>query len=146
MKIGIDIDGCLMDLTEFTWIGMPLFCKRKGIPYNPLVPLTSSDKKNFNLTDEQVNEFWSEDEAFNLYFSREARLFAKEVIKELKNMGHEIYIITSRNKEMNPLIEKNCLFNLEELTLHWLKTNNIQYDKIFFNSGDKADLIKKLKF
>lgn len=145
MNIGIDIDGCLMDFTEFMWIGMPFFCKRKGIPYSHLVPPVQSDRENFNLTIEQENEFWAEDEAFNLYFSQEARLYASEVIKELKNMGHNIYIITARNKTMNPLIEQNCLFNLEELTLQWLENNNIYCDDIYFDAGDKVDIIKELK-
>ena len=52
MNIGIDIDGCLMDFTNFTWNGMPLFSKRHNIEYNPIDFPTYSFEEQFKITSE----------------------------------------------------------------------------------------------
>lgn len=143
MNIGIDIDGVLADYTDFMWIGMPIFCKENGVPYNPIDKPVMSDRITFNISKDLEDKFWASDEAKMFYFDRPARLYAKEVLEQLRASGHKIYIITSRSEEENPLIKEKFGMSLEELTLKWLHTNEIPYDYFFFNSKDKINILKK---
>lgn len=52
-----------------------------------------------------------------------------EALRKLKANGHTIIIITLRSNELFP--------NAEEITLKYLKDNDIPYDKIIFGATDK---------
>lgn len=61
---------------------------------------------------------------------------APEVIRKLKENGHEIYFITARLTNI-----KNC--NTEEITKQSLKKYNIPYDKLIVNAKNKLDVCKE---
>ncbi len=69
------------------------------------------------------------------------RKYASEVIKKLKEKGHEIYIVTSRY-----LTDRNTDDGkqMREIVVNWLKEQNIYYDKIIFSLEDKVDNINKI--
>lgn len=130
MRIGIDLDGTITDFY------------RDLIKYG-----VEFGKKNFdNGRIKNYNGFeiweifdWTDEEItiFKEYVRTKMRIGVKpregaiEVIKELHDLGHKIYIITSR-KESDQI---NCLEN----TKKWLKKNNICYDKLIIGNSNKLE-------
>ena len=138
MIIGIDIDGVLTNLERFQLdYGSKYFFETENkININPneyeIIDI-------FNATTEKDDKFWKE--YLEFYAKKEpARRFASEIIKKLKNDGHQIYIITARfltdrddylGKKMRLIVKK------------WLKNNKIIYDKIIFSQEDKRNICKE---
>ena len=63
------------------------------------------------------------------------KIFAKEVINQLRKDSNEIYFITARHKSNK--------FDIEETTKKWLKSNDIKYEKIYLTVLDKAKVVKE---
>lgn len=142
MRIGIDIDGVLTDVEQFTIDYLTKFCVENKIEYH--IDFEKSDYdafKTLNITEEQEDNFWKEYIAF--YATKEqARPFASEVIKKLKQEGHEIYIITARwlsNRE-DKLGE-----HMRNLVKNWLKEQDIFYDKLIFSKAKKEKKKEEVK-
>ena len=96
MRIGIDIDGVLIDLERFELDYGSKFCLENNIPLNFKKEFV--DEEVYDLTDEQCAKFW---ETYMEYYAKEyiARDFASEIIHKLREEGNEIYIVTGRNEE-----------------------------------------------
>lgn len=133
MKIGIDIDGVLTDFEKWQLdFGSKFFIK-----YNKEIvnPEGYDSDIIFNVTKDLDSLFWHK--YLYEYAKKEpARKFAAEVIDKLKEEGYEIYIITaryltSRNDEIGN--------EMRNIVIHWLKENNINYDKIIFSPEDKLN-------
>lgn len=132
MRIGIDIDGVLMDIERFIIDYGTKFCMENNLPIN--IKIGEYDEcKMLNIEQEQAIKFWNE---YLVYYATEysPREFAPEIIKRLKEEGHEIYIVTGRNDYGLP---KEYVGKMKEITEKWLKDNNIYYDKIIFTEGSK---------
>ena len=139
MNIGIDIDDTLSETFETL------------LPYAQKYTIEDLKRKSkVNIEGNLSNHFyivhingWNEQEAVRFwkkYYSevlREVNIkkFAAEVINKLKQEGHKIYIITAR-WEMRA-------DNVREITEKWLKDNNVEYDGLFLNAGDKLQLAKE---
>lgn len=138
MIIGIDIDGVLTNLERFQLdYGSKYFFETEN-----KININHNDYEIidiFNATTEKDDKFWKE--YLDFYAKKEpARRFASEIIKKLKNDGHQIYIITARfltdrddylGKKMRSIVKK------------WLKNNQIIYDKIIFSQEDKRNICKE---
>ncbi len=118
MKIGIDIDGVLTDISRFY-----LDYGAKFAFENNIEEIAKPDgyeiEEILNLDEGAHIDFWKK---YDKYYTDKiyTRKFASEVIGKLKTEGNEIHIITARNiKE-------------EDWTKNWLKENNIKYDKLTF--------------
>jgi len=134
MRIGIDIDGVLTDVQQYTVDYFTRYCVQNNIEYN----IGESDyelTKTFNVGKEIDDDFWYE-HIFSYAENQPARAFAPEVIKKLKKEGHEIYIITARwlsgkndetGERMRNAVEK------------WLHDNDINYDKLIFSKLKEYD-------
>lgn len=133
MKIGIDIDGVLTDFEKWQLdFGSKFFIK-----YNKEIvnPEGYDSDIIFNVTKELDSLFWH-NYLYEYAKKEPARKFAAEVIDKLKEEGYEIYIITaryltSRNDEIGN--------EMRNIVIHWLKENNINYDKIIFSPEDKLN-------
>ena len=128
-RIGIDIDGCLNDLQ----LSFQRIFKRD---YGVILPLNDYDVfKYINISSkEDIDKFWRKYEVE--IFNESAKLNASKIIEFFSKLNIKIYIITAR--------EYDCA----ELTIKWLKKENIMYDEIYFNSGNKVDVCtwKKIKY
>ena len=92
-------------------------------------------EKQFFLTDEENNKFWKE-YIFDLMVSIPTRPYAAKVISTLKDMGHEIVILSARdNRYLTNQYANTMNFYVEE----WLHKNNIPYDEIIAGPGKKRD-------
>lgn len=132
MRIGIDIDGVLTDIETFEFENGSKYFKK------PIInPKGYSSKNIFEVSDDEDDEFWSK--AIYDYINVDARNYASEVIKKLKDDGNEIYIITNRTSELS-----YCDISEEQMKQHvinWLNKNNIYYDKLIFSDGTKEKYI-----
>ena len=63
--------------------------------------------------------------------------FASEVIKKLKQEGHEIYIITARGHDA--YVSEKDKKKSNKMLIKWLKSNKIKYDRLVFTGDDKLD-------
>jgi Uncharacterized conserved protein len=139
MRIGIDIDGVLTNESDFIRDFGSKFCYENNISCN-LNPSIYDSKETFGISENDYLKFWGE---YLEYYSSldNMRPFASEVIKKLKNEGHEIYIITARN-----FTNKQTEFGekMRNMVKSWLKENKIEYDDIYF-SEDKKHICESLK-
>lgn len=137
MNIGIDIDGVLTNDDDYILDCATKFCYENNLtffdnPYNYETRKFDWDKHTLNKYREQY--FWD-------YVNNEPpRKFAQEIIKKLKDEGHNIYIITSRHLSYNKGVKGDLM---RSSIIKWLNKHNIYYDKIFF-STDKTVQIQEL--
>lgn len=132
MRIGIDIDGVLTNIEQFSLDYLSKYCVENNVEFN----VGASDyhaAKAFNISPEHEDKFWNE---YLTYYAvnEKARPFASEVIKRLKEEGHEIYIITARWLTNRNDVVGN---NMREMVKNWLAENDIVYDKLIFTKALK---------
>lgn len=134
MRIGIDIDGVITNIEQFILDYISKYCVENGIKYT--IGESNYDYcKTFNITKDQEMDFWYKN-LENYAINEKARPFASEIIKKLKEDGHEIYIITARwlsnrNDEQGRRMRK--------IVKNWLDENEIIYDELVFSkaSGER---------
>ncbi len=136
MRIGLDIDDTISN-THF--ILMKYAYKYNAEHGNkPLLKYNSNDfSEVFGWTLEEVNSY------FRTYYLTaleeiEPKFGAKEVIKELRNKGHEIVFITIRN-------DRECGGENEarRLTEEWLNKYEIPYDELHLDIHNKKEFCKE---
>ena len=124
MKIGIDIDGVLTDLSTFylDYGAKVIFENKKG---NILDANEYELNDILDLGNISIEEIWN---TYDKFYTKEryTREFASEVLQRLKEDGHKIHIITARD----PTYEQG-----EKWTIDWLEENNIPYDNLEFTSN-----------
>lgn len=132
MRIGIDIDGVLTNVEEFSIDYETKFCYENNISYR-IKPNEYDDTKAFCISPENSDKFWSQ---YIKYYATQyrARDFASEVVNKLKEDGHEIYIITARNEYG---LTGDDYGKMRQFVKEWLEKNNIYYDKIVYTEGSK---------
>lgn len=141
MKIGIDIDGVLNNMHEFIIEYGTKLCNELG-KYKIENINAQWSTEIFLWSNEVAHELWNKF-GNELYVKSSARKFASEVIKKLKDENNEIFIITAR-KNNDEWFPPELRENTEEVTIKWLEENEIIYDKIFFDSKDKAKVCREL--
>lgn len=140
MRIGVDIDGVLNNVGEWHYSCGFKFCIENHIdrgfdPYKYMM------EEQFNLTDEENYKFWKE-YIFDLMVSIPTRPYAGKVLQLLKEMGHEIVILTARdNRFLTNQYSNTMNFYVEE----WLNKNSIPYDEIIAGASSKKDKCIKNK-
>jgi len=133
MKIGIDIDGVILDSEEEFRVQAELF---------DVIKLNRNSIKNNNELKAQERYSWNKeemDEFINQKFLEVAKVSnfmpgALEVINLLKNEGHELIIITARGgiiKEMKNVAEEQ------------FKLKNLFFDKYYWATENKLEICKQ---
>ena len=140
MRIGIDID----DTIVVTVNSMIKYADK----YDTTVLGREGHNNNLGLIKNRyyLKELygWTVEEKFgffNMYYKNVLEECvpmqnASEVIKKLKELGHEIYFITARLRDIS-----GC--NTEEITKETLKKADIPYDKLIINAQDKIAVSKE---
>jgi len=140
MRIGIDIDGVLTNIEQFSVDYFSKYLIENNVDYN-ISNSSYSVAKSFNVHDKIEDSFW--EEYLEFYAKEEsARAFASEVIKKLKNNGNEIYIITARSLTNR---DDEIGENMRTIVKEWLIKNNIIYDKLIFSKGKNEEKLQEIK-
>lgn len=134
MNIGIDIDGVLTNLEEYSINNGIKMCIDEGWKIE-LKPEEYWETKKFNWTEEQEEKFWNK-YLVPYVLESKPRNYTAEIIKKLREEGNKIYIITARNEDGLP---PESYGKMQEFTKKWLEENKIEYDKLIFAS-DKEKL------
>ena len=92
MRIGIDMDGVLTDLTRFVTDYGIKFCHENNIKYR-IHPEEYNEASALGVSEENADKFWNK---YLPYYAMKYnnREFVQEVITKLKETN-EIYIITA---------------------------------------------------
>lgn len=133
MKIGIDLDGVVID------------SERSFRTYEEIFAIEDLNKRKIIDYEEpkyQSRYEWSKDEqqAFNkkylLKAASESNLMAGflPIYKKLKQKGFEMIVITARG---------NLLKEMKDDAIRVLKENNISFDKYYWSVHDKLEICKK---
>lgn len=142
-KIGFMVDGVLIDTSKFMLENGEKFLEGKVHYINEGA---SKFTEMFNCSKEVSDIFWKQ--YFHKYCLRtKPEKDAVDVLKQLKENGNEIYIITSRIH----ITDKSFTGELYRAMLkHWLNKNSIPFDGIIYcdkekNYEDEFEACKKIK-
>ena len=139
MKIGIDIDGCMIDEDEYRLSYMSKYCFEHGLP-EPDLPHAYEHKASW--WDWEMEHAYRPHYHNEYYRNARIRYCCKEVMDKLKEEGHELVLITGRH----PAYEgEDAYREMEEITIKWLEDNEITYDKIVFADYPKTRAILEEK-
>ena len=133
MKIGIDLDGVVID-SETTFRTYEEIFDINMLKGNNLIDREEPKfQQRYNWTNEQEKEF------INKYFlqvSRESNLMSGfvGVYNLLKNSENEFIVITARG---------GFLKEMKDDAIRLLEENNIKFDKYYWKVQDKLEICKK---
>lgn len=133
MKIGIDLDGVVID-SETTFRVYEEIFDIDVLKGNNLVNIQEPRfQDRYNWTEEQENEFI---EKYLLEASKKSSIMGgfSTVYKLLKEQGHEFVVITARGG-----FSIEMKYDAERI----LNENNIIFDKYYWQIHDKLEICKK---
>ena len=140
MRIGIDIDGVLNNVGLYELEhGAKFYIEQLGKHLEN--PNGDGSNNIFGGTKKEDDMFWSK-EIYD-FVKLPARDHACEIIRKLKNLGHEIYIVTARTSDLS-----YCDISpekMKKIVIKWLKKYKIYYDKIVWTSKEKLSYCKENK-
>lgn len=133
MKIGIDIDGVILDYERVL--------KTYGDLYD-FIELKKDGLVNRNENYLRNRYDWTEEERMNFinkYFvklSRQTNLIpgAKDVIGMLQNDGHEFVVISARGGTVE---------EMKDVAIEIFEKENLSFDKYYWKQNDKLEIAKK---
>lgn len=135
MKIGIDLDGVVID-SETTFRTYEEIFDIDILKGNNLINKKEPKfQARYNWTSNQEKEFI---EKYFLKVSRESGLMSGfiAIYELLKKQGHEFVVITARGGYVK---------EMKDDAIRLLEENNIKFDKYYWNVEDKLEICKKEK-
>ena len=127
MVIGVDFDGVLTDISHFYDREAKKFAKKNDIAIIKNA-IGYSTLEIFGWSKEDDNRYWESNFLkYTKYVKPQKNV--SDCLKQIKELGHKIYIITSRygcEKEDKEGVAKR------KISLDWLQKHDIVYDKIVF--------------
>ena len=96
MNIGIDIDGVIADIEPYIFEYGAKLLYDKGRTLDDIKRKEYETYEIFKWDRDTEHEFW-DNYMLEYYKNAPARAFASEVIKKLKEQGHNIYNNSKRN-------------------------------------------------
>ncbi len=140
MKYGFDLDDTLSD-TASVINRYAIKFDKQYLNGNGKMKKIDNAKDYYYFADalgwnnENIKKFF---ETYYLDVIKEVKIkpLVMETIKKIKNANNEIYIITSRRKKDDNIVEN--------ITRKWLLINEIYYDDLFINIKKKSEIVNKL--
>lgn len=135
MKIGIDLDGVVID-SEATFRTYEEIYDIDVLKQNNLVDRTEPKfQSRYNWNDKQQKDFTNR---YFLQVSRESNLMSGfiAVYNRLKEQGHEFIVITARGL----MPDGSFMKEMEEDAKRVLSENDIVFDKYYWGQKDKLDI------
>lgn len=125
MRIGLDMDDTICGTDETLTKYAEAYCKEKNI-----------DKKTL-WEDETIRNDFLDNNLTEIYQNVPIKKGAVKTIKKLKELGHEVYVITARKN-------KHLKVDAKELTLNYLKKEGIIVDDVITDAKDKCKICDDL--
>lgn len=138
MKIGIDLDGVVID-SETTFRTYEELYDLTILQQNNLVDRQEPKfQARYNWTKEQQKDFT---ERYFVQVSKESNLMSGFIgaYKYLKEQGHEFVVITARGLTPDGTFMKE----MEDDAKRVLNEQNIVFDKYYWGQGDKLEVCQK---
>ena len=135
MKIGIDLDGVVID-SETTFRTYEEIFDIDFLNGNNLIDRKEPKfQSRYNWSTEEEKEFINK---FFLTVSKESNLMSGfiGVYNLLKQQGHEFVVITARG---------GFIKEMKDDAIRVLEENNIKFDKYYWNIDDKLEICQKEK-
>ena len=135
MKIGIDLDGVVID-SETTFRTYEEIFDIDVLKGNHLINKEEPKfQARYNWTNEQEKEFI---EQYFLIVSKESNLMSGfiGIYNLLKEQGHEFVVITARG---------GFVKEMKDDAIRLLEEKNIKFDKYYWNVDDKLEICKNEK-
>jgi uncharacterized HAD superfamily protein len=132
MNIGIDIDDTITDINDEMFRRAKEYDKtlrNKGIIY----PERFYAAQVFDWNEEE-KEYYLKNIRKDVVLNAHPREGVIDILKEFKNLGYKIYIITSRSKRYYESPYQD--------TYDWLVKENIPFDKLIVSALDKGLVCK----
>lgn len=129
MRIGIDIDNVISKFNEKLLDEYLIY--DKSLRGNGIINSNADyiTKGMFDWSKEESEEFYR-DNIEKIAYNLDTVDNASEYIKKLREIGHEIYIISGRdNGEYS---------DPYKMTIEWLNKNDIEYDKLILTNSNNA--------
>lgn len=133
MKIGIDLDGVVID-SEATFRTYEEIFDIDTLQGNNLINREEPKfQARYNWTDEQEKEFI---ERYFLTVSKESNLMSGfiAVYRLLKEQGHEFVVITARGGHVK---------EMKDDAIRILEENKIEFDKYYWRVEDKLEICRQ---
>ena len=133
MKIGIDLDGVVID-SETTFRTYEEIFDIEILKGNNLIDRREPKfQSRYNWTEEQENQFIQK---YFMNVSNESGLMSGflRIYKLLKEQGHEFVVITARG---------GFIPEMKDDAIRLLKENGIEFDKYYWNINDKLEICQK---
>ena len=127
MKIAIDLDDTLSVVDRITLASQ--YIARKGLPYKVVNANSHALVEVFDWEIDAVHEFVREG-GITVFTDAEARKGARETLTALREAGHEIVVLTAR--------QKSWFVNPEMVSRDWLEKRKIPYDELVAGETDKG--------
>ena len=135
MKIGIDLDGVVID-SETTFRTYEEIFDIEVLKGNNLIDKSEPKfQSRYNWTEEQENNFIKN---YLLKASNESNIMPgfKTIYKLLKEQKHEFIVITARG---------GFFQEMQDDAMRILRENDIEFDKYYWKIKDKLEICKKEK-
>lgn len=130
MKIGIDLDGVVID-SENTWRVYEEIFDVQDVGENNLINSEEPYfQERYNWNQNMQDKFWDK---YILKAAKDANLMPgfKFVYELLKSENHQFIVITARRDE------------LADEAMDKFKRNNINFDKYYWNMPNKSEICKE---
>lgn len=135
MKIGIDLDGVVLDTEKVFKNYAELYDIKELKRDSTIKPDEILIQDRYNWTKEEEENFLKK---YLILGSKNANIMpgAKEVITELRKDGHELIVVTARGRDMEEMIG---------IAQELLEKSKIKFDKYYWKVVNKAEICKKEK-
>ena len=135
MVIVFDLDDTVCETDKYSEQYILDYFKSNNLPYKKIADDTRFAEKKFDW-DTETALAWYKEHGDLMMANFPCKENAIETINKLYDYGHTIVIATARSTDWHT--------NPEEITLKWLKDNNIKYNKAYIGRCDKEAICKEV--
>ena len=130
MKIGIDVDGVILDYEKGLLTAAELFDMENCRGNGKIRPNEFIVQDRYDWTEEERKKFLKED-FFKVSIEASIMPGAKYVLQKLKEMGHELILISARGREEEKLID---------IITEKFEKEKIRVDKCYWKKREKLEV------
>jgi len=136
MVFVFDLDDTVCDTDSYSEEYISNYFTQNSLPYKQIAKDTRYAEQKFDW-DRETALNWYKKHGDDMMLNFPCKSDAKEIMLQLKDMGHTIIIATARADDWHT--------KPKEVTEMWLKNNGINYDKLYVGRVDKELICEQEK-